>query len=782
MDPHAHVGKQIINEDMIVWHRAFNQRASQKGPPGPSNLTSGTNRLRSRHVHHVHVQPILEHQHRWGLNDLSWKFIPHSWGPNCQEMLPGIQVQPVSLCNAHCLPGYQKKKKEGEKFCCYNCVPCPKGKISNEKADYSLYGQEIVVCIVTQAAVSKKQSTLLDICHLTIHLFRSLLSPTGLDDCFTCPGDQPLDDDDEEEEEPEATKFQKVLSQESHEGGSPGRVFNMNFQEPHYPERVKISVPNFYQHLQAFAFAVTEINEKPTILPNITLGFHIYDSYYDARMTYRTTLDLLFNVHEFLPNFQCGKEKKVLTVIGALGSDTSFHIADILNVYNIPQITYGSFVLEKKYETQLPLFYRMVADESNQYMGIIHLLLHFKWTWIGIFAVDDESGNHFLQTMEPLFFKNGICSAFTERTPKQARFSYLGESIETSRKYYVLLKKTKAKVFLVYGETTSFIWLKVMLVEMNPENEELLSVGMVWIMTAQIDFALISVQSMHGFEVFQVFAVAHALQAMLSSQSNIKARVDSQNQEFHYPESWQVQPVSLCNAHCLPGYQKKKEEGEKFCCHHCVPCPKGKISNQEGVDDCFTCPEDQYPSKDQDYSKTIIVVLAFMSTKPGTKIRNWMGKQLASAIVVACCLTQVVICTVWLATSPPFPDSVTNAMPDEIVLECNEGSSAMFYCVLGFLVFLSIVSLMMAFLARKLPNSFNESKFISFSMFVFCSVWVSFVPSYLSTKGKYTVAVEIFAILGSSAGLLLCIFSPKCYIILLKPELNNKRYLIRRKQ
>ncbi|KAF7250853.1 hypothetical protein EYD10_03470 [Varanus komodoensis] len=46
-------------------------RASQKGPPGPSSLTSGTSQLRSRHAHHVDVQPILEHPYRWGLNDLS---------------------------------------------------------------------------------------------------------------------------------------------------------------------------------------------------------------------------------------------------------------------------------------------------------------------------------------------------------------------------------------------------------------------------------------------------------------------------------------------------------------------------------------------------------------------------------------------------------------------------------------------------------------------------------------------------------------------------------------
>ncbi|XP_053117067.1 vomeronasal type-2 receptor 26-like [Hemicordylus capensis] len=681
----------------------------------------------------------------------------------------------------------------------------------------------------------------------------------------------------------------------------------------------------------------------------------------------------------------------------------------------------------------------MIPNEAHQYTGITQLLHHFKWTWIGIFAVDDESGDHFLRALELFLSQSGICVAYTERIPNQFSFHDMQVFLDMAGNILPPLMDKKARTFVIYGDTLTLMGLFTLMMLADLGYGENTSVGKVWITTAQIDFARTAIgqgfnfalcegtisfsihsnkpqrfQSYlqntnlswskensflrefweqaflcsfpsHGVPVFPdactgeerleslpgvvfemdmtghsysiynaVYAVAYALEAVYSSRSYHRAMMGSNEFELQDLQPWQLHqflpniwfnnsagetvsfnekremvagfdivnfhlfpnnclfrvkvgslepneeksflidesmimwhrnfnqalPLSVCSDSCHPGFQKRRKEGEKFCCYDCAPCPEGKISDQMDMADCRQCSEDWYPSNNQDHcipkfitflsyeeplgissasvavsfslvtvlvlatfikhkdtpivkannleitytllislllcflgsllflgqpgkvtcflrqpafgiifsvaiscvlAKTITVVVAFMATKPGSSMRKWVGKRMANSIVLSCSLIQLGICVVWLGTSPPFPDLNMHSLAGEIIAECNEGSVNMFYLVLGYMGLLSIISFTVAFLARKLPDTFNEAKFITFSMLVFCSVWLSFVPTYLSTKGKSMVAVEIFSILASSTGLLGCIFSPKCYIILLKPELNKREQLIRRK-
>ncbi|XP_040902373.1 extracellular calcium-sensing receptor-like [Toxotes jaculatrix] len=179
--------------------------------------------------------------------------------------------------------------------------------------------------------------------------------------------------------------------------------------------------------------------------------------------------------------------------------------------------------------------------------------------------------------------------------------------------------------------------------------------------------------------------------------------------------------------------------------------------------------------------KTMVVLAVFKASKPGGGANlKWFGAVQQRGTVLVLTSIQAAICTAWLVSASPAPHKNTDYHSDKIVYECVVGSTVGFAVLLGYIGLLAILSFLLAFLARNLPDNFNEAKLITFSMLIFCAVWVAFVPAYVNSPGKYADAVEVFAILASSFGLLVALFGPKCYIILLRPERNTKKAIMGR--
>ncbi|CAJ0946830.1 unnamed protein product [Ranitomeya imitator] len=148
-------------------------------------------------------------------------------------------------------------------------------------------------------------------------------------------------------------------------------------------------------------------------------------------------------------------------------------------------------------------------------------------------------------------------------------------------------------------------------------------------------------------------------------------------------------------------------------------------------------------------AKTILVMIAFRATKPN-KMDQSSGL-LPGNLCRNCHSDSYLYNVAYFFSSFP-PEYNLKAKSGVLIIECNRGSSTAYWLTLGYLSFLALTSCPVAFLARQLPDRFNEAKFITFSMLAFLTVWVSFIPASLSTSGKYTVAMEIFAIMASSWG------------------------------
>ncbi|XP_078515262.1 extracellular calcium-sensing receptor-like [Lissotriton helveticus] len=776
----------------------------------------------------------------------------------------------------------------------------------------------------------------------------------------------------------------------------------------------------YYRDVLAMVFAIEEINRNPHMLPNITLGFRIYDSCMSESRASAVVLELLSGRTSIVPGYRCPTHPLLVGIIGELLSSSSVPMARIMGILHYPQISHGSVLSSLSDKLQFPSFLRTVPNYSFQNIAIARLIGHFQWTWVGMIVSTDEVGLQGGLSIKKFIEDNGGCVAFMEQV--NLRFSK-----ERILHVVHLLRGHSVKVIIVHSPDVHVKLLLEMLYEKKVIDK-------VWIFTAAFTLGpglLLDNQawtilngslglapytermpdfeeflshlhpSKHTDDIFMkhfwenafhckfdegnetgspapkdtakglktcsgeetlekvvrflfelndlsysyhsylaVYVFAYAMDTLISCEAgrgpfingscadindirpwqilyyvrNLRFKTHTgeeiffdsngdapaayeilnvqiyQDQEFQLIKVGTLNPTaeegkhitvntgtilwgdgtsqvprSVCSNPCPPGYRRAAREGTPPCCFDCVPCSQGEISNITGAINCVKCKENEWSNERRDQcikkrmefltfeeplgliltisattmilltafalflffkyqdtpiikannrgfsylllvalmccflcsfmfigypsqlacmfrqtvfgvvfsisvstvlAKTIIVVIAFKASDPHSAARKWLGSKMPCCIVIFCSLVQIAICITWIINSSPFPDLIMTYYNDKTIVECNEGDTIFFYSMMGYMGLLATISFIVAFLSRNLPGTFNEAKLITFSMLVFVSVWISFIPAHLSTRGKYMVAVEVFAILCSSAGLLGFIFFPKCYIIL----------------
>ncbi|XP_034377830.1 vomeronasal type-2 receptor 116-like [Arvicanthis niloticus] len=771
--------------------------------------------------------------------------------------------------------------------------------------------------------------------------------------------------------------------------------------------------PNNYQFVIALKFAIKEINTNALILPNMSLGYSIYSAGTSQEDTMISFLIWLTGQVKTLPNYNCKSDEKSVAVFTGTTWEISSIIGTLLGLYKHPQLTFGHFEPNMNDPGKFPSLYQMASKVSSLALGMVSLITHFRWNWVGLVISDDEKGVHFASELIPEMETNGVCVAFMEMIPVGHMFS-----MRESDVYNSPIVRNSVKVVIIYGNTDSSLgvlfrrWEHIFpwRIWVTSSNWEVISAMRHFILDSfhgtlifsqhhgeistfkefvkavspskypddiflarlweiYFDCAISNAtckslkhcssrgsleflpwyhfdmaMSDGSYQVYNaVYAVAHTLHKMLIQQVDIQGMKNHGKMKFaswklnhllktiqfmnpsgdpvtlnpsknlyveydilnfwNFPQGlghkikvgmfspylppgqqlslseesieWSTglgqTPMSVCSESCRPGFRKSLQDGKALCCFDCILCPENEISNGTGkyIDQCMKCADNQYANIERTHclqktvtylayedplgitlacmtlcfstittlvfvifvkyrktpvvkannstlsyillislnfcflcsflfigqpntatcilqqttfgvaftvavstilAKTITVILAFKSTTPGRRMRGFLRSGSTKFIIPICTLIQIIFCGIWMVTSPPFVDEDAHSEHGQTMIVCNKGSATAFYFNLGYLGALSIGSFIVAFLARNLPDTFNEAKFLTFSMLVFCSVWIAFLPVYHSTNGNVMVAVEVFSILASSAGILGCIFIPKCYIIFMRPE------------
>uniref|UniRef100_A0ACB8EUT8 Uncharacterized protein n=1 Tax=Sphaerodactylus townsendi TaxID=933632 RepID=A0ACB8EUT8_9SAUR len=168
-----------------------------------------------------------------------------------------------------------------------------------------------------------------------------------------------------------------------------------------------------------------------------------------------------------------------------------------------PLLMYGSSSVTN---TNLDLsLYRMSCNEAFQYAGILSLLLHFHWIWIGVLFMDNAIGERNVQSYLPEFSKHGICIAFTKYRPNLKDGP---DFFVEGQKLYEQIMGSTANVFVVFGVSYSvneLMWLPYL---SDGDSVSWKAKGKLWILTAQMEFASYGFQTpweadeIHGILAF----------------------------------------------------------------------------------------------------------------------------------------------------------------------------------------------------------------------------------------------------------------------------------------
>ncbi|KAG7480119.1 extracellular calcium-sensing receptor-like [Solea senegalensis] len=229
--------------------------------------------------------------------------------------------------------------------------------------------------------------------------------------------------------------------------------------KPHLPTCYGFDVIGFRQ-AQTMAFATDEINRNSNLLPNVTLGYSLYDNC--LLVGIGAALSLVSGQEEQVTlEENCVGTPPVLGIVGDSSSTSTIAISKVLSLYAVPMVSYFATCSCLSDRQKFPSFFRTIPSDAFQVNAMIQILKHFGWTWAGLLFSDDDYGVHAARSFHSdLGPAGGGCLAYTEILP-------WGDDSAELRRIVDVMRKSTARVVIVFAHESQVINLMKEVVRQN---------------------------------------------------------------------------------------------------------------------------------------------------------------------------------------------------------------------------------------------------------------------------------------------------------------------------
>uniref|UniRef100_A0A3Q3X115 G-protein coupled receptors family 3 profile domain-containing protein n=1 Tax=Mola mola TaxID=94237 RepID=A0A3Q3X115_MOLML len=197
-------------------------------------------------------------------------------------------------------------------------------------------------------------------------------------------------------------------------------------------------LPN-YRRFQLMRFSVEEINNSTNLLPDVSLGYEIFDICSDIQ-SFPGILKLI-SVNGLIQTWGEPQKSllKTIAVVGPFTSTQALTIAPLFMVDFISMVSYGASSSVFSRNQNFPSFFRTVHPNKDVIEVIVKIVQHFNWRWVAFLNSDNDFGSDGREIFMTKIKDTDICLAYTKSLTLQTNYTQTFKQIETQKIHTIIV-------------------------------------------------------------------------------------------------------------------------------------------------------------------------------------------------------------------------------------------------------------------------------------------------------------------------------------------------------